>query len=173
MLGIGSMWGDSGLPQVGRHPTETKSYAGLRNVRSADQVVVSLAAAAMLGAVGGCSAESEFSVTTLVLREVPSCAVEPADPLRVGGRGDFPAVERQIDSSAPVPIAESTSWTMSTKLAMLSGTLLHASGGDTWSPACVYFAGICPPSVHALDVSVITAMPPRPPPLPPRPAGGG
>jgi hypothetical protein len=98
------MGADSGLPQLGQHAQEAKSYAGLRNVRSAAQFLLSLAAAAILGPVGGCLLEPEFTVTTLVLREVPSCTVGPAGTLRVGARGDFPAVERQIDAAAPVPI---------------------------------------------------------------------
>ena len=31
---------------------------------------------------------------------------------------------------------------MSTKLAVVSGALVHVSGGETSSPACVYFSGI-------------------------------
>src|SRR4051812_13188310 len=73
-------------------------------------------------------------------------------------------------SSAPFPVAASTSCTTSAKLPTPSGTLVHASGGDTWSPPCEYLAGIDPPSAHALVVSVITCTPPRPP---PRPPGGG
>src|ERR1051326_1126926 len=87
-------------------------------------------------------------------------------------------------SSVPLPIAASTSWTISTKDAVVSGAPLHDSGGEI-SPAgpltCVYFAGIRPPSVQPLDVSVIVALPPLPRPPPtcpglvegPRPDGGG
>jgi hypothetical protein len=98
------MGDDNGLLQVGQQAHEVKSYAGLRTMRRAHPVPISVAAVAMLGAVGGCSAGPEFTVTTLVLREVPSCAVGPTGTLRVGARGDFPAVERQIDSAEPVPI---------------------------------------------------------------------
>ena len=59
-------------------------------------------------------------------------------------------------SSVPLPIAASVSRAINTKLCTPSGTLLHASGGDTCAPACVYFAGIIPPSVHAVVVSDIT-----------------
>ena len=52
-------------------------------------------------------------------------------------------------SSVPLPVAASRSCAIRTKLATPSGTLLHVNGGETWSPACVYFAGIGPPSGHA------------------------
>src|SRR5262245_44039732 len=42
-----------------------------------------------------------------------------------------------------------------TKVTVPAGVFVHASAGDTWSPACVYFAGICPPSGNAVVVSVI------------------
>src|SRR5579862_8070341 len=66
---------------------------------------------------------------------------------------------------------------MRTKLFALSGAPLHASGGDSSSPACEYFFGIDSPSLNPMDVSVITATalplpPPRPPPRP-RPCGVG
>ena len=79
-------------------------------------------------------------------------------------------------SSVPLPIAASASRAISTKLCTPSGTLLHASGGDTCAPACVYFAGIAPPSVHAVVVSDITWIGPRrfwPPPPPCGGVGGG
>src|SRR5688500_8649751 len=64
-------------------------------------------------------------------------------------------------SSVPVPIAASVSRAIRTKLCTPSGTLLHASGGETCAPACVYFAGIMPPSLHAVVVSDITWIGPR------------
>src|SRR5262249_26564959 len=76
-------------------------------------------------------------------------------------------------SSLPPAIGASGSCTIRTKLAAPSGTLLHASGGDTSSPACVYLIGIVVPSAHAPVVSVISWTPPRPPPRPPRPPGPG
>jgi hypothetical protein len=74
-------------------------------------------------------------------------------------------------SSVPWPTAASTSCAIKTKCVVPSGTLLHESGGDTESPACVYFAGIVPPSLHAVVESVIVWIGPRrfwklPPPPP-------
>jgi hypothetical protein len=59
-------------------------------------------------------------------------------------------------SSVPLPIAASVSRAISTKLWTPSGTLLHASGGDSCAPACVYFEGIIPPSLQPVVVSDIT-----------------
>src|SRR5687767_656373 len=64
-------------------------------------------------------------------------------------------------SSVPCPTAASTSCAMTTKLVVLSGTLLHASGGDTDAPACVYLTGIVPPSLHAVVVNDIVWIGPR------------
>src|SRR5688572_9562355 len=75
-------------------------------------------------------------------------------------------------SSVPLPIAASVSRVMSTKLCTPSGTLLHASGGDTCAPACVYFAGIIPPSVQAVVVSDSTCIGERRPCPPGAPCGG-
>src|ERR1043166_1189400 len=65
---------------------------------------------------------------------------------------------------------------MSTKLFVLSGAPVHASGGETSSPGCAYLSGNVSPSLNAVEVSVIDRTAPRPPPRPPRPpprpAGG-
>src|SRR4029079_11689867 len=77
-------------------------------------------------------------------------------------------------SSVPLPAAASRSRAISTKLVVPSGTSLHANGGDVSGPACEYFTGICPPSLHAVVVSDITVIGPRrpwPPPGPPGPPG--
>ena len=58
-------------------------------------------------------------------------------------------------SSVPVPIAASVSRAINTKLCTPSGTLLHASGGDPCAPACVYFAGIVPPSAQLYQFNVL------------------
>jgi hypothetical protein len=58
----------------------------------------------MLVPLGGCSSAPEFTVITLALREVPSCSVGSASTLWVGARGDFPAIEQQIDSGTPLAI---------------------------------------------------------------------
>jgi hypothetical protein len=42
-----------------------------------------------------------------------------------------------------------------TKLTVFGGVLVHVNGGDTCSPACVYFTGIGSPSGQAVVVSVI------------------
>jgi hypothetical protein len=60
-----------------------------------------------------------------------------------------------------------------TKLCVPGGMFLQVSAGDTCSPACVYFAGICPPSGNAVVVSVIAGRGGCPPPAGcrPRPPG--
>ena len=91
-----------------------------------------------------------------------SSASEVAPP------GIFQTIQCSM-SSVPLPIATSRSCTISTKLTVLSGAPLHASGGESSWPGCAYFSGMRAPSANADDVSVITTIGPRPPPRPPPP----
>src|SRR5262245_61994062 len=59
--------------------------------------------------------------------------------------------------SVPRCTETSGSSILRTKLCVPAGTFVHLSSGETCSPACVYFGGICPPSAHAVVVRVIGA----------------
>src|SRR5213593_4169669 len=57
--------------------------------------------------------------------------------------------------SVPRCTATSGSSMLTTKLSVPAGTLVHLSSGEVWSPACVYFGGITPPSGQAVVDSTI------------------